>query len=115
MDHSRKANRADNEKTLQYKSRQETQLNEELAEDKLTQLLVSISQLDRTPAGAAQLQRRTKLFGECKRIEGESSSQFYTRLRHSLDRDILQTKSPLHAPRQTGEKFLHSMPQLRPL
>ena len=103
MDSSRKANREDNEKTLQYKSRQEAQLDEELAEDKLTQLLLSISQLDQTPAGAAELQRRTKLVGECKRIEGETSSQFYARLRHWLDRDIPQTKSPLHAPRQTGK------------
>ena len=103
MDSSRKASREDNEKTLQYKSRQETLLDEELAEDKLTQLLVSISQLDKTPSGAAELQRRTKFFGECKRIEGESSAQFYARLRHWLDTDIPQTKSPLHAPRQTDE------------
>jgi len=103
MDSSRKANREGNEKTLQYKSRQETLLDEELAEDELTQLLASISQLDQTPSGAADLQRRTKLFGECKRIEGETSSQFYARLRHWLGKDISQTKSPLHAPRQTDE------------
>ena len=103
MDNSRKANREANEITLQYKSRQETLLEEELAEDKLTQLLASISQLDQTPPGAAELQRRRKLFGECKRIEGETSGQFYARLRHWLDRDISQTKSPLHAPRQTGD------------
>jgi len=103
MDHSRKANREGNEKTLQYKSRQETLLDEEFTEDKLTELLASITQLDQTPAGAADLQRRTKLFGECKRIEGETSGQFYTRLRHWLDRELPQTKSPLHAPRQTGE------------
>ena len=103
MDNSRKANREDNEITLQYKSRQETLLDEELTEDKLKELLESISQIDQTPPGAAELQRRTKLFGECKRIEGETSGQFYARLRHWLDRDIPQTKSPLHAPRQTGE------------
>jgi len=103
MDSSRKANREGNEKTLQYKSRQETVLDEELAEDKLTELLASISQLDQTHPGADELQRRTKLFGVCKRIEGETSSQFCARLRHWLDRDIPQTKSPLHAPRQTGE------------
>ena len=103
MDSSRKANREANEITLQYKSRQETLLEEELAEDKLTQLLAFISQLDQTPLGAAELQRRRKLFGECKRIEGETSGQFYARLRHWLDRDIPQTKSPLHAPRQTGD------------
>ena len=103
MDHSRKANREDNEKTLQYKTRQDTLREEELAEDKLTQLLVHISQLDQTPPGVDELQRRKKLFGECQRIEGETSVRFYGRLRHWLDRDISQTKSPLHAPRQTGD------------
>ena len=103
MDQSRKANREDNEITLQYKSRQETLLVEELSQDKLTQLLAFISQFDQTPLGAADLQRRKKLFGECKRIEGETSGQFYARLRHWLDREIPQTKSPLHAPRQTGD------------
>ncbi len=103
MDNSRKANREDNEITLQYKSRQEILLEEELSEDKLTQLLAAISQLDQTPPGAAELQHRRKLFGECKRIEGETSGQFYARLRHWLDREIPQTKSPLHAPRQTGD------------
>lgn len=103
MDNSRKANREDNEITLQYKTRQETLLEEELGEDKLTQLLASISQLDQTPAGAAELQRRRNLFGECKRIEGETSGQFYARLHHWLDREIPQTKSPLHVPRQTGD------------
>ena len=38
MDSTRKATREENEKTLQYKSRQETLLDEELIEDKLTQL-----------------------------------------------------------------------------
>jgi hypothetical protein len=103
MDKSRKANREDNEITLQYKTRQETLLEEELSEDKLTQLLVFISQLDQTPTGAAELQRRKKLFGECKRIEGEPSGKFYTRLHDWLEREIPQTKSPLHAPRQTGD------------
>ena len=103
MDNSRKANREDNEITLQYKTRQETLLEEELSEDKLTDLLASISQLVQTPPGADEFQRRTKVFGECKRIEGETSGQFYARLRHWLDREIPETKSPLHAPRQMGE------------
>ena len=103
MDISRKANREANEITLQYKSRQEILLDEELTEDKLAGLLVFISQLDQTSSGAAELQRRRKLFGECKRIEDETSGQFYARLRHWLDRDMPQTKSPLHAPRQTGD------------
>jgi hypothetical protein len=103
MDNSRKANREGNEITLQYKSRQETLLDEELDDDKLEQLRVIISQLDQTPPGAAELQHRRKLFGECKQIEGETSGQFYARLRYWLDREIPQTKLPLHAPRQTGE------------
>ena len=103
MDTSRKANREANEITLQYKSRQETLLDEEFTEDKLTQLLAIIRQLDQMPSGAADLQRRTKLFGECKRIEGETSGQFYARLRSWLDRDMPQAKSPLHPPWQTGE------------
>ena len=103
MDPSRKANREGHEKTLQYKSQQEALGVEELYEDKLTQLLAFISGLEQTPPGAAELQRRIKFFGECKRIEGETSGQFYARLRHWLDKDMPQTKSPLHAPRQTGD------------
>ena len=102
MDVSRKANREGNEITLQYKSRQETLLVEELNEKNLTQLLAFIRQLERTPLGADELQRRIKFFGDCKRIEGDTSGQFYARLRHWLDRDIPKTKSPLHAPPQTG-------------
>ena len=49
MDSSRKANREDNETTLQYKSRRETLLDEEHSEDLLTRLLTSISQLEQTP------------------------------------------------------------------
>jgi hypothetical protein len=103
MDPTRKANRENSEVTMDYKSRQEALLDEELSEDKLTQLQVFIRRLDETPAGAAELQRRSKLFGECKRIEGEATGQFYARLGDWLGRDLPQTKSPLHAPRQTGE------------
>jgi hypothetical protein len=101
MDSSRKANREDNETTLQYQSRQETMLVDELNEDKLKQLLTFIGQLEQTPPGAAELERRIKLFGACKRNEGETSGQFCARLRHWLDRDLPKTKSPRHAPRQT--------------
>jgi hypothetical protein len=103
VDASRKANREDNEKTLQYQSRQQAQLAEELSEDKLTQLLALISSLEKTPAGAAELERRTQLLGKCERIEGETAGQFHTRLRHWFDRDLPQTKSPLHPPRQMGD------------
>ncbi len=103
MDASRKANREDNEITLQYKSRQEALLVEDLNNDKLRQLLEFVDGLRRTPPGADELQRRVKLFGECNRIEGETSGEFYARLRHWLDRDLPQTKSPLHRSRQMDD------------
>ena len=103
MDITRKANREAHEVTLQYQSRQETLLVDELTEEKLTQLLAFIGRLAGTPPGAAELQRRIKLFGPCNRIEGETSGQFYARLRHWLDRDPPRTKSPLHRPRQSDD------------
>ena len=69
----------------------------------VTGILKVISDLEQTPSGAAELQQRTNLFGECKRTEDETSGEFHGRLRHWLDRVIPQTKSPLHAPRQTGD------------
>ena len=102
MDSSRKASREANEITLQYKSRRESDLEKELADDHLEQLLAHIRQLDQTNSGAIELQRRRKHFGECQRMEGETSGQYYARLRHWLDRNLPQTKSPLHVPRQTG-------------
>lgn len=102
MDRSRKATREANEVTLQHKSDQEALLLEELSEEKLAQLLASIDKLKQSPSGAAELQRRIKLFGGCNRIEGETSGQFYARQQHWLDRYVPPAKSPLHAPRQTG-------------
>ncbi len=100
MDSTRKATRDGNETTLQYQSPQEALLVEERNQEQLVQLEDSISRLKQTPDGSAELQRRIKLFGECKRIDGETSGQFYVRLRHWLDRIVPQTKSPLHSPRQ---------------
>ena len=100
MDRSRKANREGNEVTLQHKSRKEALLIEELVEEKLAQLQASIEQLKQTPEGTAELKRRVKAFGECLRIEGETSAQYYDKLQRWLDRDIPQTKAPLHPPRQ---------------
>jgi hypothetical protein len=102
MDASRKANREDNEVTLQHKSPKDALLTEELNEERLTHLMTFIRGLEQTPPGSAEIQRRIKFFGECKRIEGETAGVFYGRLRHWLDRDIPQTKSPLHPPRQSG-------------
>ena len=101
MDRSRKETREGHEKTFQYKSRHEALLDDELIEDKLKQLLAFVGELQQTPEGAADLQRRVKSIGECKRSEGETSAEFYAKLHHWLERDIPQTKSPLHPPRQT--------------
>lgn len=100
MDRTRKATREGNEITLQHMSPKEAFLIEELVEDNLNQLLASVERMKDTPEGNAELQRRTKAFGECQRTEVETSRQFYDRLRRWLDQDIPQTKSPLHPPRQ---------------
>ena len=100
MDRSRKENRESREKTFQYKSQQEVLLDAELAEDKLAQLMAFVRELEHAREGNADVQRRIKLFGECKRSDGESSVDFYAKLHHWLHRDIPQTRSPLHPPRQ---------------
>jgi len=103
MDTGRKANREANETTLQYKTRHDALLVEELNDDKLRRLLEFVSRLEKTPPGAAELQRRNKLFGECKRIEGETSGEFFARLRHWLDKSITPKKPRRHASRQAGD------------
>ena len=102
MDRTRKANREDHEATLQYRTKNEALDEAELIEEKLTKLQATVAQLEQTPQGLAELQRRIKLFGECKRLEGETSAQFCDKLRVWLERELPQTKSPLHPPRQTG-------------
>ena len=99
----RKTNRDDDEIILQYPTRQETLLVDEVVEQKLTQLRSFIWRLEQTPSGAAEIRRRINLFGECKRSEGENSGQFYARLRYWLDKDLPETKSSLHASRQTDD------------
>ena len=101
MDRSRRENRESHEKTFQYRSPREALLDEELTLDKLTQLLAFVAESEATPPGAADLQRRTKQFGACQQTDGETPAEFYARLHHWLHRDIPQTKSPLHPPRQT--------------
>jgi hypothetical protein len=103
MDRTRKANREDHEVTLQYRTSNETLHEAGLIEEKLTQLLATIAQLEQTPQGVAELQRRVKLFGECQRLADETSVQFCDKLRIWLERDLPQTKSPRHVPRQTGD------------
>jgi hypothetical protein len=74
------------EATLQFRSRQETLSAEDLIEEKLTHLRMFIGHLKRTPHGWAEIERRIKRFGDCEQIEGETSGQFYGKLRHWLDR-----------------------------
>jgi len=100
MDRSRKANRQGTEETLQHKSQREAALVDELMAVKLQKLQASLEQRKTTPAGAAELQRREKAFGECRRFEEETAGQYYDRLRHWQDRALPQTKRPLHRPRQ---------------
>ena len=100
MDRSRKATRVGNEATLQHKSRKQAELIEELVEEKLAELQASLEQLQQTPAGRAELKRRAKALGECQRIEGETSTQFFAKLRHWLASELPPAKSPRHPPRQ---------------
>jgi hypothetical protein len=103
MDMTRKAHREAQEATLQYRTRQEALLDEELFEDKLKKLLEFVGGLKKTPEGAEEIQRRVKLFGECQRSEGETSAAFYAKLRHWLDRSMPKTKSPRHSPSYNEE------------
>jgi hypothetical protein len=83
---NRKMKREAVEATLRFRSRQETLSAEDLIEERLTHLQMFIGQLTRTPYGLAEIERRTTRFGNCKRIEGETSGHFYGKLRHWLDR-----------------------------
>jgi uncharacterized membrane protein len=103
MDRTRKANREDHEATLQYRTKNEALDEAELIEEKLTQLQARVAQLGQTLEGIVELQRRTTLYGECKRLADETSAEFCDKLRIWLDRELPQTKSPLHPPRQTGD------------
>ena len=103
MDRTRKANREDHEATLQYRTKNETLDEADLVEEKLTQLQAKLAQLEEAPEGIAELQRRVKLFGVCQRLADETSAQFCDKLRVWLERDLQQTKSPRHPPRQTGD------------
>jgi hypothetical protein len=103
MHPNRKMQRQALDATLLFRVRRETLNVEDLVEEKLSHLQIFIGQLTRTPHGLAEIERRTKRFGDCERIEGETSGQFYGKLRHWLDRDMPQTKSPFNAPRQTGK------------
>jgi hypothetical protein len=103
MDITRKSHREAQAQTLEHRVRQEAMIDDELIEHKLAQLLMFFGQLERTPIGAAEIQRRIKLFGECQRSERETSAEFYAKLRHWLDRSIPRTKSLRHPARQSSD------------
>ncbi len=80
MHPNRKIKREDLEATLRFRSRQETLSAEDLIEERLTHLQIFIGQLKRTPHGLAEIEGRTKRFGDCERIEGETADHFYGKL-----------------------------------
>lgn len=102
MDRTRKATREGDEVALHHRTKNDALRIAEVVAEKLVELQAAIEQLRRTPAGAAELARRIKTFGECRRSDEETTTQFYDKLRRWLDLSIPQTKSPLHPPRQTG-------------
>jgi hypothetical protein len=86
MNPNRRMQREAVEATLQFRSRQATLSAEDLVEEKLSHLQMFIGHLKRTPHGGAEIERRIERFGDCRRIEGETSGHFYGKLRHWLDR-----------------------------
>lgn len=83
-----KAKRESMEEVQQFWTQQGGLSPVDQAESKLVQLQAFICQLSQGPDGQAELQRRFERFGDCKRMPGEFTLQFYGRLRRWLDRDI---------------------------
>lgn len=102
MDRTRKATREGNEVTLHHRTENDAVRIAEIVAEKLVELEASIEQRKQTPAGAAEFARRIKAFGECRRSDEETTTEFYDKLRLWLDLTIPQTKAPLHPPRQTN-------------
>ena len=75
MDRTRKANRQDDEVTLQYRTHNDVLREGELIEEKLKQLQATVAQLEQTPQGMAELQRRTALYGELAETTGLASAE----------------------------------------
>jgi len=57
-------------------------------DEKLEQLQAFVQQMSQTVQGKADLQRRTQTFGPCRVREGETTREFYGRLRRWLDADV---------------------------
>ena len=88
---------------LQYKSQQQDLLLKDRIEEKLAQLQVFVGQLTATPHGRAELECRTKRFGDCQRIQAETSGQYYSKLRHWLDRDLEPSRPRRDGSRRTDD------------
>jgi hypothetical protein len=100
MDRSRKATRERTEATLALLTPHEQVLLEERATEDLSRLLAGLDALGQTPAGATEIERRTRAFGSCQRLPEETAVVFHGRLRQWSEREIPPTKMPLHPPRQ---------------
>ena len=100
MDRSRKATRERTEATLAHLTPHEQVLLEERASEELSRLQAGLAELGQTPAGATEIERRTRAFGPCQRLPEETAVVFHGRLRQWSEREIPPTKMPLHPPRQ---------------
>ena len=78
----------DVEDVQQFWTRQFNLSPKDQVESKLVHLQTFIRQLGQDSSGRAELKRRFERFGDCERMPGELTPQFYGRLRRWLDRDI---------------------------
>jgi hypothetical protein len=76
------------EEVQQFWTEQRNLCPKDQVESKLVHLQTFIQQLEQTPSGKVELKCRFKRFGDCKRMPGEITPQFYGRLRRWLDREI---------------------------
>lgn len=82
--------RVDLQQVVVQQARQAAMSRGELIAEKLAQLQLFVAQLSSTPEGRAELAERTRCFGCCARVDGETAKQFHGRLRHWLDRNLNQ-------------------------
>lgn len=102
MEKSQKPEPDDGGAIFEYETRPKELHHQDLTEEKLAQLLEFIGELQQHPEGAAELKLRINRYGKCDRMEGETTAQFYGRLRSWLDKDLPLTKSSRHAPSENG-------------
>lgn len=89
MNPTRKTKVEDLEAAQQVRARLSNLAPDEQIREKLSNLSGFVQQLAQTDAGKADLDRRTRMFGPCKRAAGESNRDYYGRLRRWLDRDLM--------------------------